>query len=89
MITGIKESETLTKHVLCKFKFKLDGTKCKSNEWWNNDKCRCESKKIHLCQKDYVWSPATCNCENEKYLASNTDDSAIICDKVKSHKMKK
>ena len=89
MITGINESKTLTKHVLCEFKCKFDGTKDKSNQWWNNDKCRCECKKIHSCQKDYVWSPATCNCESGKYLASIMDDSAIICNKVKSHTMKK
>ena len=52
MITGINESKTLTKHVLCEFKCKFDGTKGKSNQWWNNDKCRCECKKIHSCQKD-------------------------------------
>ena len=25
-------------NVKCKF----DGTKCNSNQWWNNNKCRCE-----------------------------------------------
>ena len=51
-------------------------------QWWNNDKCWCECKKHHICEKDYVWNPATCNCENGKYLASIMDDSAIICDEV-------
>ena len=31
-------------------------------------KCRCECKKYHICEKDYVWNPAICNCENGKYL---------------------
>ena len=35
----------------------------KSNQWWNNEKCRCECKKIHVCEKDYVWNIATCNSE--------------------------
>ena len=35
----------------------------KSNQWWNNEKCRCECKKIHVCEKDYVWNTATCNSE--------------------------
>ena len=42
---------------------------------WNNNKCRCECKKIHVCEKDYVrkiW----------KYLASIMDDSVMICDEV-------
>ena len=34
-----------------------------------NDKCQCECKKCHVCEKDYVWNPATCNCENGKCLA--------------------
>ena len=42
------------------------GEKCNSNQWWNNNKCRCEFKK-HICEKDYVCNPATCNCENGKY----------------------
>ena len=48
----------------------------------HNDKCWCECKKRHVCEKDYVWNPAKWNCENGKYLASIMDDSAIICDKV-------
>ena len=80
MITGINEWKTLTKHISCKCK--LDGTKCNSNQWWNNHKCRCECKKRQICEKDYVWNPTTCNCENGKYLASIMDGSAIICDEV-------
>ena len=82
MITGINESKTLTKHISCQCKCKFDGTKCKSNKWWNNDKYRCECKKHHICEKDYVWNPAKCNCENGKYLASIKDDSVIACDEV-------
>ena len=37
------------------------GRKCNSDQWWNNDKCRCEYKKSHVCEKDYVWKPATYN----------------------------
>ena len=66
------------KHCKCKF----DGRKCNSDQWWKNDKYRCECKKRHVCEKDYVWNPSTCNCENGKYLASIMDDSVIICDGV-------
>ena len=81
MITGINESKTLTKHISCKCKCKLDGTKCNSNQRWNNDKCWCEYKK-HICEKEYAWNPSKCICESEKYLASIMDDSKIICDEV-------
>ena len=32
MITGINESKTLTKHISCEWKCKLDETKCNSNQ---------------------------------------------------------
>ena len=80
MITGINESKTLTKYISCECKCKFDGRKCNSDQWWNNDKYRCECKKHSVREKDYVWNPATCNCENGKYLASIMDE--IICDEI-------
>ena len=32
MSTGINESKTLTKQILCECKFKFDGRKCNSNQ---------------------------------------------------------
>ena len=52
MITGINESKTLTKHISCKCKCKFDGRKYNSDQSCNNDKCRCECKKRHVCEKD-------------------------------------
>ena len=46
MMTGINESKILTKHIPCECKCKFDGRKCKPNQKWNNNKCRCECKKI-------------------------------------------
>ena len=80
MITGINELKTLKKHKSCECKCKFNGTKCDSNQWWNNNKCRCECKK-HICEKD-VWNPSTCICENGKYFANIMDDSVIMCDEV-------
>ena len=82
MIPGINELKTLTMHISRKCKCKFHGTKCNSNQWWNNNKCWCECKKHSVCGKDFVWNPSACNCENEKYLASIMNDSAIICDEV-------
>ena len=81
-ITRINESKTLAKHISYECKCKFDGKSCNSDQWWNNDKCRCECKKRHVCEKSYVWNPATSNCENGKYLASIAIDSAIMCDKI-------
>ena len=66
----------MVQHISCKCK-----CKCNSNQWWNNDKCRCEYKK-HICEKDYIWNPATCSCKNGKYLASIVDDLVIMCDEI-------
>ena len=52
------------------------------DQWGSNDKCWCESKKYHICEKDYIWNPATCTYENEKCLVSIMDDSAFTCDKI-------
>ena len=82
MNTGINESKTLTKDIPRECKCKLDGRKCNSDQWWNNDKCWCDYKKRHVCEKDYVWNPTTCSCENGKHLASILDDSSITFDEI-------
>ena len=46
MVTGINESKTLTKHILCNCRCKFDSRKCNSNQKWNNDKCQSECKKL-------------------------------------------
>ena len=82
MITGKNESKTLRKHISCECKCNFDETKCKSNQLCNKDKWRCECKKHHICEKDYVCNPVRGNCENGKYLSSIMDDSTIIRDQV-------
>ena len=66
MITRIKESKTLAKHISCECKWRFDGRKYYSDHWWNNNKCRCECKNRHVCEKDYICNPSTCS--REKYL---------------------
>ena len=61
MITEINESKAFTKDISCECKCKFDGTKCNSNQLWNDEKCRCECKKYHTCEKNSVWVPSTCN----------------------------
>ena len=82
MITRENESKRLTKHLSCKCECKFDGRNCNSDQWWINDKCRCECKKRHVCEKYYVWNPAKCNCKNRKYLASIMDNPVITCEKI-------
>ena len=82
MITGINESKLLIKHISCECKCKFDGKNMNSNQKWNNDKCWCECKKHHICEKDYIWNPSSCSCGNGKYLANIIDDSVIMCDEI-------
>ena len=42
-----------------------------------------ECKKHYLCENDYLWRFVTYICENKNYLASNMNDSTIICDEIK------
>ena len=51
MILGINESKTL-KHISYECRCKFDETKCKSNQWWNNNTCWCECKKHILTKND-------------------------------------
>ena len=55
MITGVNASKTITKHTSYNYKCKFDGRKRNSDQWWNNDKCRYECKKRHVCEEDYIW----------------------------------
>ena len=74
MITG--------KNELMNCKCKFYGQKCNSDQWWSSSKYRCDCKKRHVCEKDYIWNPSTCRYENGKCLASTIDDSTITCDKI-------
>ena len=46
MTTGINDSRTLAKHILCKCECNFDGRKCNLNQKWDNNKCRCECKNL-------------------------------------------
>ena len=82
MITGKNESEILTKDISSECKWKFDEKKCNSNQKWNKNKCWCECKKRHICEKECIWNPATCSSRKRKYLASIVDNSVITCDGI-------
>ena len=86
MITGITEAKTLKKHISCECQCKFDGTKCKSNQSWNNKKCHCDCKKHHICEKDYEEMEINCNgnvnVKMENIENSILDDSVSTCDDV-------
>ena len=51
MITGINESKISTKDISCECKCRSDGKKFNSDQWWNNNKCWCECKKVVYVKK--------------------------------------
>ena len=62
-ISHIKWYET------CKCICRLDAIVCNNKQRWNNDKCRCECKKLvnkGVCDKGYAWNPSNCECECDK-----------------------
>ena len=54
IITETNKSKTSTKDKSYKCKCRFDGRKCNSDQWWNNDKHRCECKICHVCEKGYA-----------------------------------
>ena len=83
MITGINESKTLTKDILCERKCKFDGIKCNLDQWCGITRnVHVSVKTSYIIEKDYILQPTTRICKNGKYLASIMDDSAIVCNEV-------
>ena len=68
MVTENNELKTSAKHISYKCKYEFDGRKYNSDQWLNKNKCQCECKKRHICEKGYIWNPAICSCENGKIL---------------------
>ena len=56
MTSGINQSKKLRNHISWRCKCKFYGTKRKSNQWWTNDKCQCDRKKIHVSEKECLES---------------------------------
>ena len=44
MITNKNELKTMTKHISCDSKCKLNSTRCSSNQKWSSKACQCECK---------------------------------------------
>ena len=51
MIPGKNESNVLKKDISREFKCTFDEKKCNSDQWWNNDKYRCECKNVMFVKK--------------------------------------
>ena len=48
---------------------KLDASVCNNKQRLNEDKCRCECKKLidkGVCDEEFNWNPSNCECECDK-----------------------
>ena len=69
LISLTNETRHIKWHEICKCICRLDKIICNSKQRWNEDKCRCESKKLidkGVCNKGFSWNPSNCNCECNK-----------------------
>ena len=60
MITNKTEAKTMTKHISCNCKCKLNSTTCNSNQKWNNKTCQRDCKSCRTCKNDCRWNPSAC-----------------------------
>ena len=50
------ETRHIKWHESCKCRCRLNKITCNSKQWWNKDKCRCESKELigkGVCDKGF------------------------------------
>ena len=60
------ETRHIEWHETCKCKCRLDASVCDNKQGSNNDKCRCESKKLNdkgRCYTGFIWNPSNCECD--------------------------
>ena len=74
--------KNFNKNISCDCKCRFNGEKFNSHQWWNTDKCWCDCKNCHVCEKDYSLNFSRDSCKNTKYWASIMNDSAITCDEI-------
>ena len=63
------ETKHIKWHEMCKCICRLDGIICNKKQRWNEDKCRCECKKLineGVCDKGFIRNSSNCKCECDK-----------------------
>ena len=63
LLSRTNETRHIKWHETCKCKCTIDASV------WNNDKCRCECKKLSdkgICGKGFIWNPSNCEWECDK-----------------------
>ena len=63
------ETRHIELHETCKYKCRFNSSVCNNKQRWNDDKCRCECKKLidkGVCDKGFIWNLSNCLYECKK-----------------------
>ena len=66
LVSGTNEKRRIEWHETCKCKRRFNSSVCNNKQWWNYDKCRCESEELidkGVCDKEFAWIPSNCECK--------------------------
>ena len=68
LVSGTNETRRIEWHETCKCKCRFNSSVCNNKQCCNDDKCRCEYKRLidkGVCDKGVIWNPS--NCEYKCY----------------------
>ena len=69
LMSRTNETRHIEWHKMCKYKCSPDASVYNNKQRCNDDKCRCECKKLiekGVCDKGSFWNPSNCECECDK-----------------------
>ena len=69
LMSRTNETRHIKWHETRKGKCRLDASVFNNKQRWNDDKCRCECKKLidkGVCDKGFIWNPSNCEGECDK-----------------------
>ena len=69
LLSITNEARLIKWHKMWICEYRLDAIVCNNKQCWNNDKCRCECKKLidkGVCVKGFLWNPNNFDCECDK-----------------------
>ena len=69
LMPGTNETKFIKWHEWCKCICRLNAIVCNSEQRWNENKCRCECKKLigkGTYNKGFIWNRSNCECQCDK-----------------------
>ena len=81
------ETRHISQHETCTYKCRLGASVQNDKQRWNNDKCRCECKKLinkGRCDDGFIWNHSICKWECDKScdVGENLDYVNCKCKKI-------